>query len=317
LIGRCLWKLQDRHDGSASADAFSAALGEFYRRALDLADGQLASLEQRLVDDDHDWGWYKDVMDKKLVNVLLSPFSLLVNPSSKVDPAEAVRQCFLLLNGTFFHRQVLDDLMDFEEDLSNGTANSLIYMLVSQGRIAAAATDCDAETNEDAILAELRRSWIPSRELGLERSLALAHERDSARKSPAGSARDVLAIARAALANDAADRSIPLAELSLKCIRRKDALLHAWASGERASVREIVERSGIAIRILDSIASGRDHAETEQALAQLDDVDVREIVYLFYVRTLRTYERCVGKWRHRGGEPATAAPPMGCDDARE
>jgi hypothetical protein len=37
----------------------------------------------------------------------------------------------------------------------------------------------------------------------------------------------------------------------------------------------------------------------------LDDPGIREIMYVYYIRTLRTYEKCVRKWRSRGAGPQT------------
>ena len=93
------------------------ALHQFFTRTLDLMAGQLSTLDQSCVDDEHDWGWYKDVLHNKFMNVLLSPISLFVNSKAQRNPEEVMRECFYLINRTFFHRQVLDDLMDFDEDL--------------------------------------------------------------------------------------------------------------------------------------------------------------------------------------------------------
>lgn len=296
-LGSRIAEIQTGYLGSASAAPFSTALAEFYHRALDLADGQLASLEQTLVDDEHDWGWYRNVLDKKLVNVLLAPFSLLVNPSSQINPGEVARQYFSLINRVFFHRQVLDDLLDFEEDLASKTANSLIYMLVSQGRIAEAMANSDMGENTESVVRELQRSGTMAPEFSAGGLILSPDERSSR------SAESIAVLVRHALANGALDRGCPLDELLLRCRQRKAELLRAWAKGEWETIREIVEQSGIATRILESIASMGSHGEIEQALIRLGDGDIREMMYVFYARTLRTYQRCVSEWRHRDGDP--------------
>ena len=280
-IGRNVALLQGGRLATQFPQALATALNEFLGRALDLADGQLASLEQRLVDEQHDWGWYRDISDKKNVNVLLSPFSLLVNPAAPLPPYESVRRCFLLINRSFFHRQVLDDLLDFEEDLSNGTANALIYMVVGQGRIADAAANGGIN-----VLRELKRSGMLMPEFDV--GCPVPDQWDIPDQWPA--------LVRAALVNHPAERDIPLDHLVAECRRRKDALLRAWAGGDRAAIEDIVRRSGIATRILHSIAAGRSQPEIEQALRALPDESMREVLYLFYLRTLQTYRRCVGKW---------------------
>ena len=107
----------------------------------------------------------------------------------------------------------------------------------------------------------------------------------------------VAALVAAALANVPSDRALPLDRLVSQCRQRKSVLLAAWPQRDHATIIDVVRRSGIAIRILDSIASGRRQGETEQALDQLGDETMREVLYLFYRRTMQTYERCVRKWR--------------------
>jgi hypothetical protein len=83
-------------------------------------------------------------------------------------------------------------------------------------------------------------------------------------------------------------------------------LLDAWAARDLRAVTEIVEGSGVAARILDSITARADRREIEQRLERLlDDPGIREIMYVYYIRTLRTYEKCLRKWRSRGAGPQT------------
>ena len=294
-IGNAITLLQGCLPDPALSRSFSNALSEFYLRALDLAEGQLASLDQTSVDEQHDWGWYTKVMDRKLVNVLLTPFSLCVGPSVATDPAGTIGRSFFIVNRVFFHRQVLDDLVDFEEDLSHGAANSLVFMLVSQGRIAAAAQS-GVDNNKVATLRELGRSGMLMPEFGIE-SVPPPGEWAAPEQWPQINGAAVATLVKAALVNNAADRAAPLDELVAKSLQRKAALLAAWASEDRAAVTNIVQQSGIATRILDGIARGRDHDKVEQALVRLGDDNVREIMYLFYVHTLKTYRKCVAKWR--------------------
>jgi hypothetical protein len=125
---------------------------------------------------------------------------------------------------------------------------------------------------------------------------------------PPGKPGSVTALVRSALINRPGDRAMPLQELLGQCLRRKTALLDAWARRDLRAVTEIVEQSGVAARILDSIAARADRGGIEQGLERLlDDHGVREIMHVYYIRTLRTYERCVRKWRSRGADPQIQA----------
>ena len=309
-IGKDIAILWDSHFAASFPDSFRGALHQFFTRTLDLMAGQLSTLDQSCVDDEHDWGWYKDVLHNKFMNVLLSPISLFVNPKAQRNPEEVMRECFYLINRTFFHRQVLDDLMDFDEDLSNYTANSLIYILVSQGRIAAAAAGDDPPCNEAAILRELARSGLLAPEFQIEPGSEFYDGNELAahgNRSPCQPG-SVAALVRTSLVNSSSDRAMPLGDLLAECRRRKTALLDAWVRRDHRAVTEIVERSGIAGRILAGIAARRDQGEIEQALERLlDDEGIREFMYVYYSRTLRTYQRCLRKWRSRDAGPSIHA----------
>jgi hypothetical protein len=286
-------------------DAFQGALQLFFTRTLDLMAGQLATLDQSCVDDEHHWGWYKDVLQNKFTNVLLSPISLFVNPGARRNPEETMRECFRLISLNFFHRQVLDDLLDFDEDLESFTANSLIYILVSQGRVATAAAQSNPCEESAALCRELSRSGLLIPEFQIEPGSEALEEAQWAQSGEPPCKPDrVAALVRCALINKPSDKAMPLEELLEQCLRRKTALLDAWARRDLRAVTEIVEESGVAARILDSISARADRLEIEQRLERLlDDHGIREIMYVYYIRTLRTYEKCVRKWHARAADP--------------
>jgi hypothetical protein len=302
-IGKNIAKLCDCPFAASFPEAFQGALQLFFTRTLDLMAGQLAALDQSSLDDEHDWGWYKDVLQNKFTNVLLSPISLFLNPRARRNPEETMRECFRLINRNFFHRQVLDDLLDFDEDLSNHTANSLIYILVSQGRVAAATRD-DPSGNGAAISRELRRCGLlmPEFQTGLDCQALKESEWANSGESSCTPV-NVEALVRISLINRPSDKAMTFDDLLEQSLRRKTALLDAWASRDCRAVTEIVERSGVAGRILGSITARRDR-KIEQGLEQLlDDRGIREIMHVYYIHTLRTYEKCLQKWRLRGADP--------------
>jgi hypothetical protein len=308
-IGNNIAKLGDSLFATRFQEAFQAALQLFFTRTLDLMAGQLAALDQSSVDDEHDWGWYKEILQNKFTNVLLAPISLFFNPGARRRPEETMRECFRLINRNFFHRQVLDDLLDFDEDLSSHTANSLIYILVSQGRVAAAVRDNPCG-NGAAIYWELGRSGLlmPEFQIGLDcRALKQSEGTDSGESfcKPG----QVEALVRSSLINRPSDQAMPFDDLLKQSLRRKAALLDAWTRRDRRAVTEIVERSGVAARILASITARRDRNEIQGALQELlGDEGIREVMHVYYVRTMKTYERCARTWRLRGSEPQYLTP---------
>jgi hypothetical protein len=286
-------------------DAFQGALQLFFTRTLDLMAGQLATLDQSCLDNEHHWGWYKDVLQNKFTNVLLAPISLFVNPGARRNPEETMRECFRLISLNFFHRQVLDDLLDFDEDLASFTANSLVYILVSQGRVADAAAQDNTFEDGVAMCRELSRFGLLAPEFQIEPGSDVLEQSEWAQsgKSPCTPG-SVAALVRCALSNGPSEETSSLQELFAQCLRRKKALLDAWAARDLRAVTEIVEGSGVAARILDGITARADRHEIEQRLERLlDDPGIREIMYVYYIRTLRTYEKCVRKWRSRHAGP--------------
>ena len=81
---------------------------------------------------------------------------------------QRLERCFLLTNQLFFHRQVLDDLLDLDSDTEEGLAGTLHYLVVSQGRLAErlerlAAPRGMAELPAEArreVVGEVARSWL-------------------------------------------------------------------------------------------------------------------------------------------------------------
>lgn len=289
-IGTALNELWLRYSQRGLQEEISTALTSFYLQTLDLMAGQLQSLDQTIVDDDHDWGWYRHILDRKSLNVLLALLSLLVSPVASNDPTGALKKAFFVINRAFFHRQVLDDLLDFEEDLLSGTANSLIYMLVTQGRIAQAFLNRDAVNEEEALPHELKRSGLVP-----YANLDPIPPRVPAETNSADN--DAIAkLVTFALANRAADRRCTIGSLAQTCLSRKTSLVQAWSTQDRAEVRKIVRGSGIAERILSSISGRSNQDEIESALQELGDDGVNEVMNIFYERTLRTYEKCRRLW---------------------
>jgi hypothetical protein len=221
---------------------------------------------------------------------------LFVDPAARFNPEEGMRRFFYLMNRNFFHRQVLDDLLDFDEDLSNHTANSLIYILVSQGRVAAAVSKGGLRT----VWRELHRSglMIPELQKGLGVRIS---NRGGTRDWINGASTDLMSAFRIALTNTPRDQVSPFDKLVSECLRRKMMLFTAWDRHDYGEITKIVEESGVATRILDSIAAGPGRKEIDQELNQIADNEcIRECMYFYYIHTLKSYDKCVLKWKSRG-----------------
>jgi hypothetical protein len=282
--------------------ALAGALEQFYSRTLDLMAAQLETYDQSLVDDEHDFGWYRGLMHRKFMNVLLAPIALFADPAAGLHPEEPMRLAFHLLNRNFLHRQILDDLTDFEEDLANRVANALIYVLVSQGRIASVVAELRGCADDASVMHALSRSGLLGNPAeGFDDDVLPADDRRPNGEQPASAM-----LVRKALENIPDDAARPLDELVDTCLRRRAALYEAWARRDHAAVTEIVTRSGVADRFLDFIAEGNDQRRIDDALKQcMERSNIAGFVYAYYARTLRTYEKCVEKWRPRTARVAT------------
>lgn len=276
------------------ATAFAGELEQFYSRTLDLMAAQLETYDQSIVDDAHDFNWYRSLMHRKFMNVLLAPISLFADPAAGLYPEEPMRQAFHLLNRNFLHRQILDDLIDFDEDLANHVANTLIFVLVSQGRLASFVAGQGRDADKAALMHALNRSGLLGHPAdGFDDEVLLPGDRD-------GVPPDVAVLARHALENGAGDAALPLEDLAEACLSRRTALYDAWGGRHAAAVKEIVTQSRIAERILDAIARGAEQRAIEDALKRcMERSNIHGFVYAYYARTLRTYEKCVKKWRPR------------------
>lgn len=291
IVGNRLCTLAHRHRNSGLQSEFLSCLQDFYERTLSLIAGQLSSLDQMIVDHDHDWGWYRNVLNSKSMNVILALLGLFVSQTPERKPSEKMTTCFYLINQSFFHRQVLDDLLDVEEDICNGAANSLVYMIVSQGRVAACCTGEDSLSIRRKIALEIGRSQLLASEFTPVTPFGLMHAEALEGIDHGGTVVETLI--REALTNRAVDRDKPLEELINSCSIRRALLEEAWSQRNWGKVIAVVKESGIAARILASIARRDERTKLESELRSLDDDDVREVMGLFYFRTLRTYQKCL------------------------
>jgi hypothetical protein len=276
-FAKVLRRLYGWHDRHGLGSAFSAGMRDFYLKAADLASGQLLSVQQRDLNEQHDWEWYRVLIELKTTNILFAILHLFVQERGGEMGGQAMARRFVAINSLFFHRQVLDDLLDFDEDLGRGVANSLIYMLMSQARIARHALNQlgrdEAELRRDIIRTSMVWSDLDLLTCPLEQAI------------------------RSALVNTKAEEGQPLEELVDASLRRGVALRDAWSRLEYGKVARIVTDSAIANRILSWIESGSLKQRVNAELELIQQEPMLDVIYFAFDRTVRTFERCTARWK--------------------
>jgi hypothetical protein len=303
-LGRVLAELRAAYASRTPAGVYACQIGEFRRRFLELVYGQVRSLELARLDDDHDMGWYIEVLDGRFMNVLLAPPALFMALGEAERRREQrLERCFLLTNQLFFHRQVLDDLLDLGADTEEGLAGTLHYLIVSQGRLAErlerlAAPRAMAELPAEArreVVGEVARSWLLPPHAWAWRQWRAEAGCGAAEIAAVDGARlgseQLARLLTYALVNRPEELARPPEDLARQAGERKRRLLAAWKRRSGAEVLAIVRESAVARRILDSIADPRNVAEVQAGLEALGDDRLKEVVGYFYERTRRTYQR--------------------------
>jgi hypothetical protein len=303
-LGRVLAELRAAYGVRAPTGVFDRHVDEFRRRFLELVDGQVRSLEMARLDDEHDLGWYVEVLDGRFMNVLLAPPAVFMAlGEAERGREQRLERCFLLTNQLFFHRQVLDDLLDLDSDTEEGLAGTLHYLVVSQGRLAErlerlAAPRRLAELPAEArreVVGEVARSWLLPPHAWAWRQWRAEAGCGAAEVAAVDGARlggeQLARLVAYALVNRPEELARPPEDLARRAGERKRQLLAAWQRRAGAEVLAIVRDSGAARRILDSIADPRNVAEVQAGLEALGDDRLKDVVGYFYQRTRRTYRR--------------------------
>ncbi len=301
-IGDRLAVLFAMHTRLRTQAKFEAGATAFLVRCLRLVAGQLQSLDQRIVDSDRDWGWYRSIADNKMLNVLLALMPLFVSPKHR-EPGKSLEEGFLLLNRTFFHRQILDDLLDFREDVEDRSANALVYMIVGQARLASALACTPATIDEiRTAISEIDRSRLLDREffVGAEAPRPAEEEWREVSAWQTRGERLRGEVLRFALVNDHSDLALDVERLAPRAVMRGELLINAWQTKDWEDVVRTVVESKVAMRVLRSIALQVDYAEVNREFERLDDGGLREVLDLVYARMRRTFRKCWAEWQSQG-----------------
>jgi hypothetical protein len=284
-----LWKF---HKAIGQGEQFKTAIGEFLDKSIELAEGQLNSLDQRLLDYDHDWAWYRAVMNGKTLNVLQALLPLFLgDKASNGCAGQDINRWIVAVNDAFCHRQLLDDLLDFDEDMQQHTANAIQFLIISQGRIAQAA-DKYFRTGEVKELAlEFQRSFAICPDFAVEFSAKDGgSDLTEAKCLPENV---ILDLVRQALVNDPCEHDVSLKEIVEIRLQHATDLIGVWARREYDEVRRIVNSSRIVNRILIGLPRRGpiDRLKSMQACQSMPPP-----VRMFFVRCVRTLNKCRAAW---------------------
>lgn len=258
----------------------------FLVQSIELAHGQFLSMRQADNTLTKDWRWYVRLCEQKNIRILTAPHSLLAQngPGLYGD----LLSCVLTISEAVFHRQVLDDLLDFDDDLADGVAAAPIYLLLSMGEVAKAALSGDPE----ALCTELRRVAIRDGQgaLGFIRTLpTTAHFTGRRDDLPTPAHCTPRAVCDLLARPEEAD--LAPNEVFERRAKQADALRVAWANGDKTRVKSLVVESGVIRYFLDQMSI--------DSLA-LSDRDRRAmnipVAAFFYRRTLKSYQRCRDMW---------------------
>lgn len=260
---------------------------EWLNRTRELLKGQLKSLEQFYLSEAHNWKWYyEEVLNQKTINFFFAPIPLYCLTSTALKKYEILKYSFLLLNSTYFHWQLIDDIADLIDDTREGMVTSPGYLLISQGQLASELQKYFDLDNNDIYTDRLHhivdhKIINPILESGLliEEfcSPTLWHEllahRDRKTRNEGGEAPVTLARrwVRRALANLPPEEGLSLPELCARKAAQKENYLKAMANGEAEAAVALVLESGAAQRLLSVAQDAERVARLSAGLRLIDD----------------------------------------------
>jgi hypothetical protein len=107
-------------------------LNEIIIALMNLMDGQIKSLNQSTCSSIYNWQWYYyEVLKNKFDNIFISALYIFPKDESQILKTNLLIEGIKAVNELFLHRQILDDLIDFEEDIDNGIMATPTYILLA------------------------------------------------------------------------------------------------------------------------------------------------------------------------------------------
>lgn len=121
-----------------SPERDETAKAAFLRFAEFLMLGQMTSMGQTDLKIPKSWSWYyREIMNHKNVEFLLTPFRLWCLESHGPSRFDEIATSFSLLNRAYVHYQLLDDLADASEDIAQQVIGAPGFVLLTQSAIGA------------------------------------------------------------------------------------------------------------------------------------------------------------------------------------
>jgi hypothetical protein len=279
--------------GNAAVHASSRhallAQKEFFEKAGFLMRGQMTSMGQTSLESPKEWSWYyREIMNHKNVEFLLTPFRLWCVEVGSAERFERVASSFLLLNACYSHYQLLDDIADIREDMQQGVIAAPGFILLSQASLgtlygelcprasrvaldpAGACRIADAVDHSDLLCPEFLKAPLYD---GVRHALA----RWSSTGSSGSSAEMAL---RCGLSNTVSDLTVPLSELAWIRSQQGTAYLEGLRAGDLNAARRELLESQVACRILATVGEDAAVAEMANELRGINDPAHINILYI-------------------------------------
>ncbi len=283
---------------------FRASFGRFVR-------GQIESKAQENLESGLDWRRYcEDLLNQKTLGGFLAPLILYCYSDESDARRRKLSRIFRLLNSTYFHWQLIDDIADLRKDTQATIVSAPGYLLLSQGQLAREISGVLSAKGRVELRAlqslwqSVEASWLLC-DVFLFAPLLDGHRTviagflNSPAKCDAENARKAFA---AALANRVSDFDSDLAALCYERARQADGYLGALQSGDADVAVAFVEESGACDRILQSAYSEVVAERAEKEIAAVSDFDMS--TFLYCVERLIRKTLIKARTRHGGADRA-------------
>jgi hypothetical protein len=280
----------------AQSNYVISAKKAFCDNATFLMRGQMTSFLQADLADPKNWSWYyREIMNHKNVEFLLTPFRLYAVEEVSAARFQALASAFLALNGLYLHYQLLDDLADAMDDMKCGIVGAPGFVLLSQGALASAFIASSTSDSPESI-----RLALQSIESAIDRSDLLCAELvkspifDSLRhwlaaQASSNSNECIEARLRCAIANVEAELYETLPSLADRRNRESWEYLNSLRIGNVDRARDLLIKSNVPIRLLSAV--GEEAAAARFAKELVGDKPLGELRILFAMERMmrRTY----------------------------
>lgn len=278
-----------------------AVITRFYADWKLLCHGELRSIRQRSQFGGSNWRWYLDLLETKTMTLIIAPVRLTARTSRAHLRADAVVNGIRAINELFYHRQVLDDFIDVEQDAEDGIRGAPVYMLLEQARLSSGISQAHLELDpattakmilDSGLLPPYCWSWHEVSER-IPRIAPIRGELEGC-----WNAAEVGILLQYALANTPGDFARDLDDLRAAAIDRGNQLNTALQGFASDVIARIVNESGVVWRIHRTATDPRNWLRCERQLQEVGDADILSLFDLLYVRTLRTYRKVLQVWLH-------------------